>query len=76
MSLKKAQEIANVLDRELGFSLTAYQVADLEFLKTKLETFLALEVDTEDLEEPDDSFDTEWDEDNLESLDEDEQYNV
>lgn len=57
MSIKKAQEIANVLDRELGFSLTSYQNNDVEFLKTKLEEFLDLEVSTDELEEPDDSFD-------------------
>jgi hypothetical protein len=79
MSLKKAQEIANVLDRDLGFSLTSYQVTDLEFLKAKLEEFLKLDVETEDLEEPDDSLDQEWDSDDFtddESFDEDEQYNV
>ena len=78
MSLKKAQEIANVLDRDLGFSLTSYQNTDLEFLKSKLESFLKLEIDTEELEEPDDSLDTEWDEDDLDgdNFDEDEQFNV
>jgi hypothetical protein len=59
MSVKKAQEIANVLDRDLGFPLVAYQNNDLEFLKAKLEEFLDLEIETEELEEPDDLFDHE-----------------
>jgi hypothetical protein len=57
MSVNKAQEIANVLDRNLGFSLTSYTNSDIEFLKTKLEEFLELEVETEELEEPDDDRD-------------------
>lgn len=79
MSLKKAQTIANVLDRDLGFSLASYQNTDLEFLKTKIEEFLALEVDTEDLEEPDDSLDQEWDSDDFtddEIFEEDDNFNV
>ena len=75
MSLKKAQDIANELDRELGFSLTSYQNQDLAFLKTKLEAFLELDIDTEELEEPDLSFDTEWDDDDMGDL-EDEEFNV
>lgn len=81
MSLKKAQAIANVLDRDLGFSLASYQNTDLEFLKTKLEEFLKLDVDTEELEESDDALDTEWDEADLNDDEayfdnEDEQFNV
>lgn len=52
MSLKKAQTIANILEEELGFALTAYENSDLEFLKEKLEEFLALEIRTEELEDP------------------------
>jgi hypothetical protein len=60
MSVKKAQEIANVLDRDLGFSLTSYQNNDLEFLKAKLEEFLDLEIETEELQDPDD-LEPDWD---------------
>lgn len=80
MSLKKAQTIANVLDRDLGFSLASYQNTDLEFLKVKLEEFLKLDVDTEELEESDDDLDTEWDEEDLDDEayfdNEDEKFNV
>lgn len=56
MSLRKAQAIANVLEEELGFSLVSYQNSDLEFLKNKLEAFLELEIETEELEDPSDAF--------------------
>jgi hypothetical protein len=70
------------LDRDLGFSLVSYQNTDLEFLKTKLDAFLKLEIDTEELEEPDDSLDQEWDSDDFddfsddEVLEEDDNFNV
>jgi hypothetical protein len=51
-SVKKAQKIANQLDEELGFSLTSYQRNDLDFLRNKLEEFLDLEVETEELSDP------------------------
>ena len=57
MAVKKAQKIVNEVDRELGITLVAYQNSDLEFLRKKLEEFLALEIDTEELEDADDADD-------------------
>ena len=54
MSVKKAQAIANLLDDELGFSLVSYQNHDLELLKSKLEEFLLLGIETDELHDPDD----------------------
>jgi hypothetical protein len=55
MSIKKAQKIVNEVDHELGISLVAYQNNDLEFLKKKLEDFLELEIETEELQDADDA---------------------
>jgi len=66
MSIKKAQDIANVLAEELGFSVTSYDNVELAFLKSQLEEFLDLEVDTAELEDPADieyDEDTEYDKD-------------
>lgn len=52
MSLKKAQKIVNDVEEELGISLVVYQNHDLEYLKKKLEEFLDLDVDTEELSDP------------------------
>jgi hypothetical protein len=71
MSVKKAQQIANELEQELGFSLVSYQNADLEFMKNKIEEFLDLEIDTEELEDPDDAAyleDVSDDDDNIEDF--------
>jgi len=51
MSLKKAQNIANHIEAELGICIAAYQITELEFLKSKLEEFLDLDIPTEELEE-------------------------
>jgi len=51
---KKAQKIVNEVDQELGIALVAYQNSELEFLRDKLEKFLDLGVDTEDLHDADD----------------------
>lgn len=53
MSLKKAQKIAEDVNNEIGFNLVKLPVADLQYLKDKLEDFLELEVETEDLVDPD-----------------------
>jgi hypothetical protein len=54
MSVSKAQKIANMLDAEYGFNMVAYQRSELEFMKNKLEEFLDLEVETEELEDTSD----------------------
>lgn len=51
---KKAQKIVNEVDRELGIALVAYPNSELEWLKGRLEKFLELEVETEDLHDADD----------------------
>jgi hypothetical protein len=53
--IRKAQDIANMLEEELGFFLASYQMSDLELLRDKLDEFLQLGVETEDLEDPDDA---------------------
>lgn len=52
MSVKKAQAIVNKVEEELGFTMTMYQNSDLEYLKTKLEEFLELDIETEELQDP------------------------
>ena len=54
MSIKKAQEIVNAVDTELGISLVSYQNNNLEFLRDKLDAFLALNVETDELSDPGD----------------------
>ena len=54
MSIKKAQKIVYELDEELGIFLTQYQRSELEYLKSKLEEFLDLEIDMDDLQDADD----------------------
>jgi hypothetical protein len=54
-SIKKAQKIANMLEEEFGFFMVQYTNNDLETLKNKLDEFLLLDVDTEDLEDPEDA---------------------
>ena len=54
MSIKKAQNIVNQVQDRLGISMVAYQNSELEWLKNQLEKFLDLEVETEELSDPDD----------------------
>lgn len=54
-NVKKAQKIVNAVDAELGIALVAYQVGELEYLKTQLTKFLDLEVDTDELHDADDA---------------------
>lgn len=56
MSNSKAQKIVNEVQDRLGVSLVSYQNSDLEFLKERLEAFLDLEVDTEELTDPEDIY--------------------
>jgi hypothetical protein len=77
MSVKKAQKIVNDVDSELGINFAGYQNSDLEFLKKKLEEFLDLEIDTEELEDAQEfafngmSHDTEDESDDLRNIEED-----
>lgn len=50
MSLKKAQKIADEIETATGINLASYQNDDLHFLKDKLEEFLDLDIETDDLE--------------------------
>lgn len=52
MSIKKAQSITNAVYDRAGISLTSFQTNEIEWLKDQLETFLELEVDTEELSDP------------------------
>jgi hypothetical protein len=54
MSLKKAQNIANQVQDRLGISLTSLQNNEVEWLKNQLDTFLDLEIETDELSDPDD----------------------
>jgi hypothetical protein len=73
MSVKKAQAIVNEVQDRLGFSLVSCQTNELEWLKDKLETFLDLEIETDELSDPDDFAGLEDDEDSLLSSREDEE---
>lgn len=53
-NLKKAQKIVNDIDSELGISLVAYEVAELELLRDKITDLLELEVDVDLLHDADD----------------------
>ena len=53
-NLKKAQRIVNEIDNELGISLVAYEVAELELLRDKVTALLELEVDVDLLHDADD----------------------
>ena len=57
MSIKKAQNIVNQVQDRLGISMVAYQNNELEWLKNQLEEFLDLEIETEELSDPDDLYD-------------------
>ena len=70
MSIKKAQAIVDEVYEATGVSLVSYQLSDLNFLKEKLEDFIELEIETEDLDDPEDSV-SGFSLDDPESLDED-----
>jgi hypothetical protein len=53
-NVKKAQKIVNEVDHELGISLVAYEISELEFLKAKIDAILDLEVDMDELHDADD----------------------
>ena len=54
MSVKKAQKIVNEVEVRLGLTLTAYQNNEIEWLKDQLEEFLDLEIETDELSDPED----------------------
>lgn len=56
MSIKKAQNIVNQVEDRLGISLVSYENHDLEWLKDKLESFLELEIATDELSDPQDEY--------------------
>lgn len=53
-NVKKAQKIVNKVEAELGISLVAYEITELEFLKTQIDELLDLEVDMDELHDADD----------------------
>jgi hypothetical protein len=53
-NIKKAQNIINQVDKELGISLVAYEISELELLKNKIEALLDLHVDMDELHDADD----------------------
>ena len=54
MSVKKAQKIANEIYEEFGLSLANMVLSDLESLKEKIDLFLSLNVETDEICDPDD----------------------
>ena len=54
INLKKAQKIVNEVDGELGISLVAYEISELEFLRSKIDALLDLGVEMDDLHDADD----------------------
>jgi hypothetical protein len=54
MSVKKAQGIVNEVEDRLGVSLVSYQNNEIEWLKSQLEEFLDLEIETDELSDPED----------------------
>jgi hypothetical protein len=54
MSVKKAQGIVNEIENRLGVSLVSYQNNEIEWLKSQLEEFLDLEIETDELSDPED----------------------
>ena len=54
MSVKKAQGIVNEVDNRLGITLVSYQNNEIEWLKSQLEEFLDLEIETDELSDPED----------------------
>lgn len=59
MSVRKAQSIVNEVDGNMGISLVAFRLDELEYLKSKLEEFLELEIDTDELQDSETTFDLE-----------------
>lgn len=72
MSIKKAQKIANLIESELSINLTSFTNQELELLKSRLEEFLELEVETDELSDPEDDLSFDEDDADEESYDEDE----
>ena len=54
MSVKKAQSIVNEVQTRMGITLVAYQRNELEWLIKQLEAFLDLEIETDELSDPED----------------------
>ena len=54
MSVKKAQSIVNEVETRLGITLVTYQNSELEWFKSQLEEFLDLEIETDELSDPED----------------------
>jgi hypothetical protein len=54
MSVKNAQGIANQIQDRLGISIVSFSNPELEWFKAELESFLDLEVDTDELADPED----------------------
>ena len=50
MFLRRAQVIADQIDRDFGISIDAYGNQDLERLRNKLDEFLELDISTDDLD--------------------------
>ena len=59
MSVRKAQSIVNEVDGNMGISLVAFRLDELEYLKSKLEEFLELEIDTDELQDSETTSDLE-----------------
>ena len=54
MSVKKAQNIVNEVEDRMGIALVSFQNNELEWLKDRLEKFLDLEIETDELSDPED----------------------
>jgi hypothetical protein len=57
MSIKKAQKIVNELEEKFGFLTLSYQNSELEVIKDLLDKFLELDIETEDLDDPEECCD-------------------
>ena len=68
MSVKKAQSIVNDVVDRLGITLVAFQNSEIEWLKNQLEEFLELEIETDELEDPEDLSEEDYNRVGLESL--------
>jgi len=60
MSVKKAQSIVNEVEDRLGITLVSFQNSEIEWLKAQLEEFLDLEIETDELEDPEDLSDDDY----------------
>lgn len=54
MSVNKAQRIVNEINERMGISLVSYQNHELHWLKSQIDDFLDLEIETEELQDPED----------------------